>query len=500
MLNTIRSVYVTSILTFILVFFSSIIDAKSLDENEVQRGIDLWKVPALAVSVVTDKNIEFKKGFGKTAYGQGSPVDQHTLFGIMSTTKAMVAAGILILADQDKLKLDDLVIKYIPELHFKDSSLTQQITIRDLLAHRTGMPSTDFLPFVQKAPLALQIQKLSTVDPSAPVRSRFIYQNTMYELVGEIIKRVSGKRWDRFLKQVLWQPIGMNETYGTRGQISPNQQYVLPYILVDKKVHKTGWDFDDDEANAAGSVWSSIHDMSLWAQFLLNEGRNASGEQVISSASLSEMFKPQMMVAHKDFYPTTELTHPNWTTYGLGWFQQDFQGRKIDFHTGSLSGLIAIIGLDIANKKAMVVLGNQDHAELRHALLWHVMDEQTGDFPTDWNQSMFDLYQKQIIDSENQQLKQMKSRVSEKKHSLPLEQYVGTYVHKSFGELEVSFENKQLKLKSKRLTLNLSHWHFDTFEMTSDIFNTRNLMNFNLSQSAQVQSLHFYGLDFIKKE
>jgi CubicO group peptidase (beta-lactamase class C family) len=495
-----KSLYSLCLTTFLTASFSIAVHAKSLDEKEVQRGMDLWQVPSMAVSVVTDKDIEFKQGFGKTGHKKGTTVDQHTLFGIMSTTKAMVAAGILILADQEKLNLDDLVTKYIPELHFKDPSLTQQITIRDLLAHRTGLPGTDMWPFLQKTPLDIQIQKLATIDSSAPVRNRFIYQNTMYELAGEIIQRVSGLRWDHYLTKELWLPIGMSETYGSREQIPSSQQHVLPYVLVDKKINKTAWNFDDDEANAAGSVWSSIHDMSLWAQFLLNEGKNAKGVQVISLAGIEEMFKPQMLVAKSDFYPTTALTKPNWTSYGLGWFQQDFQGRKIDFHTGSLSGLIAIIGLDRANKKAMVVLANQDHAEVRHALLWHVMDQETGDSSMDWNQSIYDLYQKQIAASDKRELEHKKSRISKTKQSLPIEEYVGTYTHESYGEVKVVIKDKQLKLKSVRLTFDLSHWHFDTFEMKSEPNHIEALLNFNLAQSGKAQSLHFFGLDFIKQK
>lgn len=495
-----QSVYFLCLTAFLSAFYSIAVDAKSLDDKEVQRGMDLWQVPSLAVSVVTDKDIEFKKGFGKTGYRKGTEVDQHTLFGIMSTTKAMVAAGILILVDQNKLNLDDLVTKYIPELHFKDPSMTQQITIRDLLAHRTGLPSTDMWPFLQKTPLDVQIQKLATIDPSTNVRSRFIYQNTMYELAGEIIQRVSGKRWDQFLKNELWLPIGMKETYGSREQIPSTQKHVLPYILVDKKIRKTAWNFDEDESNAAGSVWSSIHDMSLWAQFLLNDGQNEKGVQVISLASIAEMFKPQMLVAKSDFYPTTALTKPNWTSYGLGWFQQDFQGRKIDFHTGSLSGLIAIIGLDRVNKKAIVVLGNQDHAEVRHALLWHVMDQEASDSSVDWNKSTYELYQKQIAASDKRNLEQKNSRISKTKQSLPIEKYLGTYAHESYGNVKVIIEDKQLKLKSVRLTFDLSHWHFDTFEMKAESYDIEALVNFNLNQGGKVHNLHFFGLDFIKQK
>ncbi len=491
-----RSALLFSIALLTFGVFASKIHAKTLDHSEVQRGIELWKVPAFATSVVTKDTIKFQQGFGRTKLNSGSKVNEHTVFGIMSTTKAMVAAGVLILVDQKKLSLDDLVIKHIPELRFKDSHLTQQVTIRDLLAHRTGMPSTDLWAFLQKMPLKTQIQKLNTVDPDAPPRSRFIYQNTMYELAGEIIERVTGKRWDNFLTEALWHPIGMKETFGTRAKISSHLKHVYPYFMVDNKVTKTAWNFDDDEANAAGSAWSSVHDMSLWAQFLLNDGKTSNGTQLISAASMLEMFSPQMLVARDDFYPTTKLTKPNWTSYGLGWFQQDFQGRKIDYHTGSLSGLIAIIGLDRKNNKAMVALGNLDHAEVRHALLWHVMDEQNDSSSIDWNQAVFDLYNKKKTEPNDD--KPQSSELANKPHLLPLEQYAGRYTNESYNEMIVDFNNDKLTLKSGRLDFPLTHKHFDTFEMKSEELHFTAPLNFNLGADGKVNTMHFFGLSFEK--
>jgi len=335
----------------------------------VESGMEQWQVPGMAVAVVSGDEVMFQQGFGATALNDGVKVDEHTQFAIASTTKAMVVAGILMLVDEGKLSLDDPIVKYIPELHFSDPMLTEQIMVRDLLAHRTGLPSTDFWTFFQDMPLDEQIRRLESVPVAAPLRTRLIYQNTMFELAGLLIERLSGIRWDDFLKERLWQPIGMNETFGARGQIGSGLTHVTPYYVLDEQLTLAEWDFPADLADAAGSVWSSIHDMSLWAQFLLRDGVAADGKRLVSEASVEEMFKPQQLASPDDFYPTVALTQPNWRSYGLAWFQQDFQGRKIDFHTGSLSGLIAIIGLDRAGDKAVVVLGNRDHAEMRHAVI-----------------------------------------------------------------------------------------------------------------------------------
>ena len=148
----------------------------------VESGMALWQVPGMAVAVVSSEEVSFQQGFGMTAVDDGTKVDEHTLFAIASTTKAMVVAGILMLVDEGKLSLDDPIVKHIPELHFSNPLLTEQLMVRDLLAHRTGLPSTDFWTFFQDMPLDEQIKRFEYVPAAAPLRTRLIYQNTMFEL------------------------------------------------------------------------------------------------------------------------------------------------------------------------------------------------------------------------------------------------------------------------------------------------------------------------------
>jgi CubicO group peptidase (beta-lactamase class C family) len=160
----------------------------------------------------------------------------------------MVAAGLLMLVDEERIALDDLIIEHLPELHFADPGLERQLTIRDLLAHRTGLPSTDYWAFLQAMPLAEQIRRLRFVAAVEPPRTRLIYQNTMYELAGEIIDRVTGQHWDRFLSERLWQPIGMRDTVATRGAIPDRLAHVLPHKLVGGKLVPADWDLHEDHA------------------------------------------------------------------------------------------------------------------------------------------------------------------------------------------------------------------------------------------------------------
>ena len=485
------------ILPFHLLANDDVIDQLS---EFVETGMAQWHVPGMAVAVLSDQNILFQRGFGNSRAGGGKPVDIHTQFAIASTTKAMIAASIMMLVDEKKLALDDLVIQHIPELQFADGWLNSQITVRDLLTHRTGLSSTDFWVFFQGTPLDEQISLLKNVEPSASLRSRFQYQNTMFELLGEIIERLSGKSWHEFVNERLWQPLAMHESYASRGRIDSDKDHVLPYHFMDGELSEADWDLDPDYADAAGSVWSSVSDMGRWAQFLLSDGLTEDNQRLISEESFAELFNPQMLISPDEFYPTMEITKPHWTSYGLGWFQQDFQGRKIDFHTGSLSGLIAMVGLDRVNKQAVIILGNLDHAEMRHAILWHVMDHQPVATRRDWNGEILALYTQRRKQQEVTWQTKVAERLSDTSTGLPIENFSGTYRHAAFGELEVVQTEHGMMLRSKKIQFELSHWHLDTFLAEHKGFDSKFLLPFRIGSKAEIQSLDLFELEFNKVE
>ena len=480
---------------------SAIAAVDSADLSDVTRqGMAMWHVPGMSVAVVTQDEVLFQKGFGNTAANDGQAVNQHTLFAIASTTKAMVVTGILMLVDEGKLSLDDPVTMHIPELGFENPLLNEQINVRDLLAHRTGLPSTDIWSFFQDMPLDEQIRRLKLVPAQAPVRTRLIYQNTMFEIAGLLIERLSGQRWHDFLTGRLWQPVGMQETYGERGQIKAGQSHVTPHMYFDDELSVPAWDFPADYADAAGSVWSSIHDMSLWAQFLLRGGVTQDGDRLVSEESFQQMFEPHQLASVGDFYPTVELTRPNWRSYGLAWFQQDFQGRKIDFHTGSLSGLIAIIGLDRANDKAVIVLGNRDHAEMRHALLWDVMDNSDGDDRRDWNKDVFDLYSARLLEGQQRWEETRKKRLKNTKPHFKPAAYTGKYRSQVIGDIHIEVSARKMTLKTNLIDFEMSHWHLNTYLIEHPTWQMHEFASFNIGPDGKVKSLDLFGDTFERVE
>jgi hypothetical protein len=211
---------------------------------------------------------------------------------------------------------------------------------------------------------------------------------------------------------------------------------------------------------------------------------------------MQQMFEPNQLASPEDFYPTVELTQPNWRTYGLAWFQQDFQGRKIDFHTGSLSGLIAIIGLDRDNNRAMVALGNRDHAEMRHALLWEVMDRTQGQARRDWNQDIYDLYSRRVDAANEQWRETQQKRLKDTQPSLPLKDYAGDYQSDVFGEVVIERGDRDMILKTGLVDFEMSHWHVDTFLVEYKAWEMREFVTFKVDPDGTAESFEFFGNTF----
>jgi CubicO group peptidase (beta-lactamase class C family) len=466
----------------------------------VERGMADWQVPGLAVAVVEDGAVAYARGFGTTALDGGVAVDVDTPFANASTTKAMVAAGILMLVDEGRLALDVPVIEYLPQLHFADPALTQQVTLRDLLSHRTGMPSTDFLRFMQGMTAGEQMAQLRFIDPVAAPRSRLIYQNTQYEIAALVLERVTGRHWGDFLAERLWAPIGMRDTFAKRGDIPAGRPFAMPHDVFDGKPRAVEFSRPPQEPNAAGSAWSTIADMARWAQFLLRGGVTEDGQRLLSAEAFATWFEPNQLAAPEDFYPVVKLTQPRWRSYALGWFQQDFAGQRIDFHTGSLAGLVAIIGLDRDAGRAVIVMANRDHAELRHALLWEALDPAPEAARRDWHGEVLALYRDQQAQADAKWEAQQASRLAGVPASLPAADYVGLYESTAWGELRIEPSAGGLQLLSRNRRLSLSHWHADLFLASHPDWHKGRFLRFSITPAGEVEALEFAGYRFDRVE
>jgi CubicO group peptidase (beta-lactamase class C family) len=463
----------------------------------IEASRKLYEIPGLAVTVVKDGKVILSKGYGVRQLGTNQAVDSKTLFACASTTKAMTATCLGMLVDEGKVKWDDPVINYLPGFQLYDPYVTRELKIRDLLTHNSGVGNADFLWSIMNIPSDEVLAKMKMVEPSYSLRSSFIYQNIFYLAAGKVIEKVSGMPWEDFIQKRIFNPLNMTRTFPLLSRVKDENQS-QPHYFVDNKItviERT----NADEIGPAGSVWSCADDMAKWAMCMLDSSKYAGG-RLVQAATWNEIFKPQVMVTASQFYPTAQLTKPNWTTYGFGWFQQDYKGRKVNFHTGSLAGETAIHAQLPSEKLAIYVFGNLDHAEVRHALMFKAFDHFALGGTQDWSADFNSLYKKLFATGDMAEKKMEAARVTGTSPSHPLANYEGTYTDALYGELVVTLRNNALFFNlNNTAKATLAHWNYDTFRgyyekrwwgQTSATFET--------SPSGKIQSVSLEGMEFTR--
>ncbi|MEN8251886.1 MAG: serine hydrolase [Bacteroidota bacterium] len=469
---------------------------KILDKY-IENAIEQWEAPGLAVAVVKDGEIVFTKGYGTRTIGKNEPVDEHTLFVCASTTKAFTAAALAILADEGKINWDDKVINHLPELQLYDPYITREITIRDLLTHRTGLGNTDYLWSMMNISGDSALYKIREAEPSYSLRSGFIYQNLMYLAAGKVVEKAGNQSWEDMLISNIYKPLDMNETYAYYKRVKDNPNIANAHYKIDDKIITTE-QLVADEIGPAGSMWSSISDMATWIKFLLDNGIY-NGDTLISSKNFNELFKPQQIIPPNQFYPSQRITKPNWTTYGLGWFQHDYKGRIVNFHTGSLPGMVAIAGLMPEENIGVYVFSNLDHVEIRHAIMYTTFDLFMDNKITyDWSTELKKLYNELRPDEEEPE------KVENAPATIALDSLIGEYFHEHYGTISISKSGDAILFDlNNTIKGTLEHWHYNTYQITFDKeWYGAGMAIFRMNSEAKIDHLEVFDerFDYQKKK
>ena len=466
--------------------------ARELDSFTAKAVRD-WNVVGLAIAVVKDDSVVLAKGYGLRERAKPAAVDARTLFAIGSTTKAMTAAAIGMLVDDKKVGWDDPVIRHLPTFQLQDPYVTREITVRDLLTHRAGLGNADFLWYAADNSADEILRRSRWIQPAYSLRSSFIYQNVMYAVAGHVVAAASGMPWERFVRTRLMDPLGMRETATTLAETSRRDNVASPHYPTGDSARVIE-NASVDAVAAAGAVWSSVTDMSKWIRFLLDSGR-VDGKRLLSAESYAELFEPQTMVPEDQFYPTARVTRPRWTTYGLGWFQHDYSGREVDFHTGSIDGMVAIVGLIREERLGVVVLANTDHAELRHALMYKAFDLYLGNAPRDWSAELRTLYAGIRARTDSTRAAAQARRTQNTRPSLPMEKYAGVYADSLYGRLTIAYDDNRLRIRaSEQSTGSLEHWQYDTFRVRwDDWWRTPSTVTFTIGDGGVPSRLEISG-------
>jgi len=467
----------------------------------VARAVEEWEVPGLAIAVVKDGVVVFARGYGGRELGRAGAVDEHTLFAIGSTTKAMTAATVALQVDAGRLGWDDRVEERLPWFRLADPWTSRELTVRDLLTHRAGLGNADFLWYGSDRSRREILEKVALLEPAYSLRDGFVYQNILYVAAGEVAATAAGATWEELLVGGILEPLGMERTVVSVADTTSRANVASPHDRVDGTLRVIENPVFDSVA-PAGTVWSSVHDMGLWLRMLLAEGEAGEG-RILATESVAELLRPQTLLDLSQLYPGVPLLAPHWTSYALGWFQLDYRGRAVSFHTGSIDGMSALVGLVPDGELGVVVLANRDHAELRHALLWKTLDLWAGEAAgRDWSAELKALYDGLAAEEDERRAERDAARVAGTAPSLPLAAYAGTYVDPVYDEVEVELRAGGLGLRiGPTLSGALEHWHHDTFRMTFDrAWRGDALVTFTLGADARPARLEVAGLAFARRE
>lgn len=425
-----------------------------------------WEVPGMAIAIVKDDKIVFAKGYGVRKIGENTPVDEKTLFAIGSSSKAFTSAAIAILVDEGTLKWDDRVTKYLPEFETYDPYVTRELTIRDLLTHRSGLERGDQLWYGTENSREEILRRTRFIKPTWSLRSTFGYQNLMYLAAGQVVEKVTGKTWDAFVAERIFSPLGMNDSNTSITAFKTGGNVSTPHSKVDDKVVAIPWRKIDNIA-PAGSINSSVTDVAQWIRVQLGQG-TFDGKKVFSAATAREMHMPQTVIRLEG---AQGLTYPeaHFLNYGLGWFLSDYKGRKVVEHGGAIDGMRAEVAIVPEEKLGVVVLTNLGGSVVSMPLLYRIIDAYIGSPQKDWSAEMLKSYKTLIDQAASAQKKAEAERVMGTKSSHDLSGYAGTYNNELYGDVRVTEDNGKLRIQfGPAFVGSMELWHYDTFRVTFD--------------------------------
>jgi CubicO group peptidase (beta-lactamase class C family) len=462
-------------------------------DQYVTKAMQDWKVPALAIAVVKDDSIVLMKGYGTRTMGTTQPVDEHTLFAIGSSSKAFTATLVAMMVDQGKMHWDDAATTYLPGVQLFDPYVTRELTVRDLLTHRSGLARGDIMWYATDYNRDEILRRVRFLKPTWSVRARFGYQNIMYLAAGQAVSHAAARPWDDLVHERIFTPLGMTESNTSIRDLAGKTNVATPHTEVNDTLIVVPW-HNIDNIGPAGSINSNVSDMIKWVRFQLAQG-SVNGKSLVSASALGETHTAQMVIpVGPDAKQVNPFTHLS--SYGMGWFLSDYRGRELDQHGGNIDGMSAMVAVMPEEKLGLVILTNANGSPVPTIAMNRVIDQLLNEPARDWNaeyRKQFDKLRAQAKEAEQKRLAQ---RTMGTKPSLALEQYVGVYSDSMYGDANVRLANGALRMSyGTSFDGELEHWHFDTFRAK---WQNRaigpNFVTFALGADGKVRSVDFEGI------
>ena len=432
---------------------------RSLDGFDalVNDALDAWVVPGFAIAIVLESEVIYAKGFGFRDVENGVPVTPETLFAIGSSSKAFTTFALGTLADEGTFEWDMPVRHYLPEFELKDTTISTNITARDLVTHRSGLPRHDLLWYNNNSLTRAElVHRLRYLDANAGLREKWQYNNLMFLTAGYLLETLTNQTWEDVVRKRIFGPLGMKRSNLSVSESQQSDDFAWPYRKNDDDNLERIPFRSIDAMGPAGSINSSVNEMARWLIVHLSGGE-IDGTRIINPSTLADMHTPHMVTGARSERPQLSPA-----SYGLGWFVDTYRGHREVHHGGAIDGFIARVTLFPDDGLGIVALTNSGNA-LPTLLTRHAADRILGLEEINWNAEAL---------AENAQAEQLEEESKEKKFvarrdgtapSHPLDDYAGRYAHPGYGELIIETADSALTVSYNRITTPLEHWHYDVF-------------------------------------
>jgi len=452
-----------ALIVFLLAWLTQAAEVREASvDAAVQAALDAWRVPGAAVAIVHNGQAVYVKGHGVRKLGAPDPVTPDSLFAIASTTKAFTTTALAQLVEQGRLQWDDPVRKHLEYFHLSDPLADANVTVRDLVTHRTGMPRHDALWYRTGLSREEVIRRLGETSPTKQFRQEYQYQNIQFLAAGELIAKVTGQSWDDFIRTRFLDPLGMKNTTSRFAQATAQAERAMPHRrLGDGATAAIDW-INFENVGAAGCLNSSARDLAQWVRFHLRRGEGPAG-RLLGEKFLAETYEPQTVIRPdrrgRELAPATTQR-----TYASGWFLDHYRGELLIDHTGSLDGFRAMVTLLPQHNLGIVVLANLGPTHLPQALTYTLIDQILALPARDWNaQLKATLKSHEDEDLRRKQEREAK-RAKDTKPSHGATAYAGRYRAPGYGLLEVIHTGQGLRIECLTQSAALEHYHYDVFQ------------------------------------
>ncbi len=406
----------------------------------IERGMQQWQVPGLGIAIVKDGKVLLQKGYGVRNINKKDKVNENTLFIIASNSKLFTGTTLAKLEHEKKLSLNDKVTQYIPWFRLWDSTSTKLATVKDMVTHRLGTKTFqgDFTFWNSNLPKDSIIWKMRYLKPAGIFRQDYGYCNSGYVVAGEILKKVTGQSWEKYVEENILLPLGMSNTYMNTAGLANRADVASPHNNHYSSL--TVIPFDSiDNLGPATSMVSNVKDITKWMMMQLDSGRY-NGRQVLPWEVVQKTRDANITISNRKniYYPT------HFRTYGLGVYSTDYNGRQVFWHTGGAFGNVTNVCFVPEEKLGITILTNNDNQSFFEALRYQILDAYLNVPYVDRSKFMMGFFT-QAKTKTDEELKKMKERVAAHK-AMPIkaEDYTGDYYNTVYGKITIAKTDKNM--------------------------------------------------------